>query len=107
MVYLKHEGMEAQMSNTITITIPSPWIEGLELDQDDLRQALQVGLAHLRQQQARQTTQVIQALLSTGRIRQLQLHLDMETPAMAERQTPPTLPDPPVSELIIAQRGEL
>lgn len=94
------------MSDTITITIPVPWIDDLDLDEDDLRQALQLGLAQLRQQQAvkHSHAQIIQALRSTGRIRHLTGASEADSPT--ERQKPPTLPDPPVSEILIAQRSE-
>ncbi len=42
-------------TNTITVDIPVDWVDGLALDQDELRQALQLGLTQLRQQQAEQT----------------------------------------------------
>ena len=96
--------------NTITLTIPADWLEGETPSQDELRQALKIGLAQLRrQQQARPESAevVIQALLKTGRVSHLTTggSDDMTT---AERQPPPTLPGPLVSDILIAQRrGEL
>ena len=80
------------------------------MDQDELRQALMLGLAQLRQRQADAdvTVQIIQALLSTDRIRHLSAELVEGNGADAERQEPPVLPGPLVSEILIAQRrGEL
>ena len=80
------------------------------MDQDELRQALMLGLAQLRQRQADAdtTVQVVQALLSTDRIRHLSAELVEGNGAGADRQEPPVLPGPPVSEILIAQRrGEL
>jgi len=47
------------------------------MDQDELRQALTLGLAQLRQRQADADTmvQVVQALLSTDRVRHLSAEL--------------------------------
>ena len=80
------------------------------MDQEELRQALMLGLAQLRQRQADAdtTVHVIQALLKTDRIRHLSAKLVESNGADAERQEPPVLPGPPVSEILIAQRrGEL
>lgn len=38
------------MDETIQLTIPRQWVQGLSLDQEQLRQALMRGLAQLRQQ---------------------------------------------------------
>jgi hypothetical protein len=96
--------------NSITLTIPPDWLEGMSIDQDGLRQALKLGLVQLRQQQAaRHTTErVIQVLLNTGRIKRLSAALVEDEGVDTERQTPPSLPGLPVSEILIAQRrGEL
>ncbi len=96
--------------NPITLTIPPDWLEGMSIDQDGLRQALKMGLIQLRQQQTAQhtTKRVVQVLLSTGRIRRLSATLVQDEGVDIERQTPPTLPGLPVSEILIAQRrGEL
>lgn len=95
----------------ITVTIPSHWIEGLDLDQEALRQVLRWGLEQWRKQRAAQVSaeQIMQALLSTGRIRRLMAASESMAPDTAEtreRQTPPRLPGSPVSEILIAQRGE-
>jgi hypothetical protein len=95
--------------NTITVTVPANWLEGLSLDQEELRQALMLGLTQLRQQRAVQdmNSRVMQALLSTGRIRRLAASL-VEEETSTGRQTPPTLPGLPMSEILVAQRrGEL
>ena len=56
----------------------------------------------------RPTADVSQALLNTGQVRHLSA-TDTEEPTPGdERQTPPSLPGTPVSEIVIAQRrGEL
>jgi len=98
------------MEQTITITIPSSWLGDPALDQADLRRALQLGLAHLRQRQARpeSTDMVVHAMLSTGRVRHLMVTSAEDKEPRPTRQEPPVLPGTPVSELLIAQRrGEL
>ena len=98
------------MEHAVNLTIPLSWLQGRTVSQDELRQALTLGLAQLRQQQTTPDTtdQVIQALLSTGRIRRLSVTLAKSERSNADRQIPPTLPGPPVSEVLIAQRrGEL
>lgn len=95
--------------NTVTVTVPDNWLEGLSLDQEELRQALMLGLTQLRQQRAAQdiNPRIIHALISTGRIRHLTT-TSVGEEASTGRQTPPTLPGPPVSEILVAQRrGEL
>ncbi len=97
------------MEDTIVLTIPKRWLKGRAINQDDLRQALRLGLEMLPQKTAVQeeTAQVIQALLRTGRIQHLPAMLS-EAETTAPRQTPPTLPGAPVSEILVAQRrGEL
>ena len=95
-------------TNTITVDIPVDWVDGLALDQDELRQALQLGLTQLRQHQAEQTHSVTEALRATGSIRHLSLALLQSEERDDVRQEPPTLPGMPVSEIIIAQRrGDL
>ena len=98
------------MEHTITLTIPSEWLEGQPVDQDELRQALMLGLVQLRQRQAALNTavQVVQVLLSTDRIRHLSAGLVESEGTDADRQVPPELPGPPVSDILIAQRrGEM
>jgi len=98
------------MEHAVTLTIPLSWLQGRTVGQDELRQALTIGLAQLRQQQATPDTteHVVQALLSTGRIRRLSTALVKSESSNADRQIPPALPGPPVSEVLIAQRrGEL
>ncbi len=94
------------MEHAITLTIPLSWLQGRTVGQDELRQALTIGLAQLRQQQTTPDTteQIVQALLSTGRIRHLSAALVKSEESNAGRQIPPTLPGPPVSEVLIAQR---
>jgi IS4 transposase len=98
------------MERTITLTIPSNWLQGWTVDQEELRQALMLGLTQLRQRQTAldTTRQVVQALLSTGRVRHLSAAFIEDERADAGRQAPPTLPGLQVSEILIAQRrGEL
>jgi len=98
------------MEQTVTLTIPANWLQDQKLGSDELRLALQLGLAQLRQQQAGQDSaaSVVQALLRTGRVRHLTVApKEGDQPDMG-RQEPPTLPGAPVSEILIAQRrGEL
>jgi hypothetical protein len=98
------------VERTITLTIPSDWLKGETVDQDELRKALILGLAQLRQGQTDSNVaqQAIQALLSTGRVRHLSAALVQDEKPDADRQPPPELPGPPVSEILIAQRrGDL
>jgi hypothetical protein len=92
-------------TTVITITVPSAWLESL--DEDDLRTALHLGLAQIRQQRddLARTNQVIQVLRNTGRIHHLSP--PAPEPPERERQPPPALPGMPVSEILIAhRRGE-
>ena len=91
------------MDQIITLTISDQWLQGQTLDQEQLRRALQLGLAELRREQAAEKTsgQVVQALLKTGRVRHLASRRELQS---AVRQEPPTLPGPAVSEVLIAQR---
>jgi len=94
------------MEPSVTLTIPSSWLEGRTWDQAELRRALQLGLAQLRRQ--RSIDQTVQAMLSTGRIRHLAFLAAEYAEPEAGRQEPPALPGPPVSEILMAQRrGEL
>ena len=98
------------MERAITLTIPSDWLQGETVDQDELRKALILGLAQLRQGRTDSNIaqQTIQALLSTGRVRHLSTALVKDEKPDADRQPPPVLPGPPVSEILIAQRrGDL
>jgi hypothetical protein len=95
------------MEREITLSIPADWLGNQVLSQDDLRQALRLGLQLLRPQNTQRdtTAQVVQALLTTGRVRHL---TGVRVDDIPPRQTPPTLPGMPVSEIIVAQRrGEL
>lgn len=91
------------MEQTITLTISNQWLQGRELDQDQLRHVLQLGLAQLAREQAAEQTpaQVVQALLKTGHVRHLAPRGELQS---AHRQEPPTLPGQSVSDLLIAQR---
>ena len=96
--------------DTISVAIPSDWLNGLTLNQDEIRQALLLGLAQLRQQQEvhNSSSRVVQALQSTGRIRRLSVGAGEDDDLHPPRQTPPTLPGLSVSDILIAQRkGEL
>ena len=98
------------MDATITVTIPARWAQDLEVDQVLLRQALMLGLAQIRNRHPPQDigARPLQALLSTGRVRRLAAELVPNDATGLERQSPPALPGPPVSEILIAQRrGEL
>lgn len=97
------------MESTVVLTIPKHWLGGRVVNQDDLRQALRLGLDMLQSRSTSQknTMQVIQVMLRTGRIQHLPA-IPIEAETIGRRQTPPTLPDTPVSEILIAQRrGEL
>jgi predicted DNA-binding antitoxin AbrB/MazE fold protein len=53
-------------------------------------------------------SRVIRALLSTGRVKRLAAALDADGDETVERQSPPVLPGPSLSDILIAQRrGEL
>ena len=95
------------MEETVQLTIPARWLEELSIDEDELRQAVMLGLSQLRQQREEQDVarQVVQALLDTGLVHHLSVPLPAGIEPDAERQDPPTLPDPPLSEIIIAQRS--
>jgi len=98
------------MDEKVTITVPSDWLEGISVNQEELRQALKLGLAQLRQQQSEpdEASRVIQALLATGRVGRLPAFLMAGEALDIQRQSPPALPGQPVSEILIAQRrGEL
>lgn len=93
------------MEHTVTVTIPASWINEQPVDPAELRQAVQLALAQLRQQRAQAAPeQVANALLSTGRIRHLQPALVAEEPGEYVCESPPTLPGTPVSDILIAQR---
>lgn len=98
------------MEQTITLTIPANWLQEEKVDQNELRQALMLGLAQLRQRKTDLSIaeRVVQVLLSTGRVHHLLAALIGDEEPDASRQAPPVLPGPPVSEILIAQRrGEL
>jgi hypothetical protein len=93
----------------LEVTIPAEWVRELAIGQDELRQALMLGLAQLRQQREDQDVaqRAVQVLLSTGRVRRLPSAPNNDEPA-AERRKPLKLPGMPLSEILIAQRrGEL
>lgn len=94
---------------TVTVSIPSDWVQGMGLDPNGLREVMRLGLRQWRQQQPHDiNARVIRTLLGTGRVKHLMASL-VEVAAHDEmRQAPPTLPGPAVSEILIAQRrGEL
>jgi len=94
------------MEDSITITIPAEWLEGLSLDEDELRAVLSIGLKELRRRQAMADTDdpILKALLSTGLVSRLTLPLPEGIEPAAKRRPPLKLPGPPVSEILIAQR---
>jgi hypothetical protein len=94
------------MNDTVTLTIPAHWLQELGVGQDELRQALRLGLVQLRQQRSAQdiSARVVQVLLSTGRVRHLSVTPGADREPLAGRQEPPVLPGPSVSEVLIAQR---
>ena len=94
---------------TITVSIPSDWIQGTGLDPIGLREVVRLGLRQWRQQHPQEiNARVIQTLLGTGRIKHLAPSLDNSAASDDARQAPPTLPGPAVSEILVAQRrGEL
>jgi len=97
------------MEGTVVLTIPKHWLGERVVNQDELRQALRLGLDMLQSRSTPQknTAQVIQVMLRTGRIQHLPA-VSLEAETIGQRQTPPTLPGAPVSEILIAQRrGEL
>lgn len=94
---------------TVTVSIPSDWIEGMSLDRNRLREVIMLGLRQWRQQQPQDVNaKLIQTLLGTGRVKHLAPSLVEGAAPDDARQTPPTLPGQAVSEILIAQRrGEL
>jgi hypothetical protein len=89
----------------ITVRIPSDWIQGTGLDRNGLREVVMLGLRQWRQQHPQEiNTRVIQTLLDTGRIKHLAPSLAESAASEDARQTPPTLPGPTVSEILVAQR---
>jgi hypothetical protein len=96
--------------DTVTIRIPAEWLQGIRLNPDDLREVVSLGLGQLRQKQATENgnAQIIEALVVSGRVRHWSVGpLETHSPE-GERQPPPTLPGPSLSETIVAQRrGEL
>lgn len=95
-------------TTVVTMTIPSDWIR--DINQDDLREALYIGLAQLRRQRGdpQIAAQVAQALLRTGRVAHLSRSSAADKTSPADRQPPPTIAGMTVSDILIAQRrGEL
>lgn len=97
---------------TITLEIPTDWLEGLSLDEATLKQVLRLGLLqhqaqqhhHQAQQHHEQEQHRIQsALLSSGHIQRLSRPTSTVIDTLP-RQAPPNLPGPSLSEVIIAQR---
>jgi hypothetical protein len=88
------------------LPILTQWSDELSISPSELRQALMLGLAQLRRQQAEQdvSDRIIQALLDTGLVHHLTVPLPEGIEPTEERQEPPTLSGPLVSEIIIAQR---
>lgn len=91
---------------TVTLTIPTEWLKGQNLSQDELRKALQLGLDQMYHQQRVQESaeKVVEALIRTGRVKHLASLSDEPDAAFIERQHPPTLSGPPLSDILIAQR---
>jgi hypothetical protein len=93
--------------DTIKLTIPADWLKGNTLSQDELRRALKLGLAQLRQEQQADHAQgekVVKALINTGRVKHLATIQETIDTEISERQPPPTLPGPSVSEILVSQR---
>lgn len=98
--------------DTVLVPVPRELIDELRLDSEQLRRALILGLKRLRAEQAQAESSrsaVVAALLETGRVRPLDSSLvaPYEPAPPPPRQEPPALEGPPVSEIIIAQRGRL
>ena len=93
------------MEETVQLTIPARWLEELSIDQDELRQALMLCVAQLRQQRVEKDVahRVVQVLLSTGRVRRLPDAPDKDESEPTRRE-PLKLPGKPLSEILIAQR---
>ena len=89
---------------TVTIDVPAELVQGL--DQDKLREALVLGLTQMRQQSAehRVNTRMLEVLIGTRRVRHWSEVPSEASTTPYQRQPPPTLPDPSVSDTIIAQR---
>jgi hypothetical protein len=94
------------IESTITVTIPASWLEDGRIGQEELREALILGLTQLRQQQAARAAadRIAHALLSIRLIDHLSATLAPEDESHVERQAPPVLVGPPASEILIAQR---
>lgn len=91
------------------IIMANQWVGNHVMRQDELRQAWRLGLETLPRPAPPQdnTTQVMQALLQTGKIQHPAVPHSITEDAVP-RQTPPILPGTPVSKILIAQRrGEL
>jgi hypothetical protein len=101
--------IEGVNMETITVSIPSDWVQGTGLDRNGLLEVVRLGLRQWQQQQPQDVNvKVIQTLLATGRIKHLAPTLVEKAVPDNARQAPPTLPGPSVSEILVAQRrGEL
>ncbi len=96
--------------DTVTIRIPADWLQGMQIDADDLREVVSLGLGQLRRKQIAEngSAQILEALTATGRVRHWSAELLEALDTRSERRPPPTLPGPSLSETIVAQRrGEL
>jgi hypothetical protein len=104
-----HYACRGEGMDTITVSIPSAWIQGTGLDRNGLREVVMLGLRQWRQQHPQEiNARVIRTLLGTGRIKHLAPSLVESAAPDDARQTPPILPGPAVSEILVAQRrGEL
>jgi hypothetical protein len=104
-----HYACRGEGMDTITVSIPSDWIQEAGLDRNGLREVVMLGLRQWREQHPQETdARVIQTLLGTGRIKHLAPALVESAAPDDPRQTPPTLPGPAVSEILVAERrGEL
>ena len=98
--------------DTVLVPVPRELIDEMGLDPEQLRRALILGLEHLRAKQAQTESSrsaVVAALAETDHVRPLDSNFvaPYEPDPPSPRQEPPALEGPPVSEIIIAQRGRL
>jgi hypothetical protein len=94
------------MMDTVTIHMPADWLQGMSLNQEDLREVVSLGLEQLHRKQgaANGNAQIVEALMATARVRHWTVaSLEVEATG-AGRQPPPAVPGPSLSETIIAQR---
>jgi hypothetical protein len=81
---------DTNMSETIQLTIPRQWVQDLSLDQEQLRQALMLGLAQLQKQNK-------DIVLHRQQIRETLLAAGLSLPAVNV---------PPVAPPLTAKRQE-